>query len=156
MCIKCWCGMLESSKILIAYPQTRALQPQFWILNPQFSYLLPPISFIQLQLTIVKSSFSILTQKFWIFDSKCPKNSVISDKMSDACFCEYPVPQNYWVILVPWNITVLLFMNIYYFYSFFYVGEIDYILLWKNPYPAMFKKYPVQKKTNGLYWAHET
>ena len=74
-------------QILIAYPQSRALLPQFWILNPQFSYLLPQISFIQLQLSIVNSSSFILNQKYWIFDSKCPQNSMISYKLSASTAC---------------------------------------------------------------------
>ena len=70
----------DGTQILIAYPQSIAIQPQFWLLNPPFSILLPQIFFIKLQFSIVNSSSSILTQKYKIFDSKCPQNSVISDK----------------------------------------------------------------------------
>ena len=74
-------------QILIAYPQLIALQPQFSMLNPQFTILLPKIPFIQPQLSIVNSSSPILTQKYRIFGSKCPQNSVISDKMSASAAC---------------------------------------------------------------------
>ena len=74
---------------MIAYPQSIALQPQFWILNPQCSIPLPKISFIQPQLSIVNSSSSIHTKKKQIFDSKCPQNSIISDKMFASAACSF-------------------------------------------------------------------
>ena len=67
-------------QILIAYHQSKALQPQFWALNPPLSILLPKIS-------IVNSSFSILSQKYRILNSKWPQNSVISAKMSASAAC---------------------------------------------------------------------
>ena len=76
-------------QILIAYPHSIALQPQFWILINPFSILLAQISFIQPQFSIVNSSSSILTQKYWIFVSTCPQNSVISDKMSANAVCSF-------------------------------------------------------------------
>ena len=67
-------------QFLIAYPQSRALQPQFWMLYALFFIPLP-------QFSIVNSSSSILTQKNRIFDSKCPQNSMISDLMSTSADC---------------------------------------------------------------------
>ena len=72
---------------LIVYPQSTAIHPQFMIFNPPFSILLPQISFNQPQFSIFNSSISIHIQKYGIFDYKCPKNSVISDKMSASATC---------------------------------------------------------------------
>ena len=56
-------------------------------LNPLFSILLSQISLFQPQFSFFNSSSSILSQKYGIFDSKCPQNSVISDKMSTSATC---------------------------------------------------------------------
>ena len=59
------------------------------ILNPKSSILLPSTSNLlyPTQFSIVKSSSSIPTQKNKKFDSKCPQNSVISNKMSARATC---------------------------------------------------------------------
>ena len=62
-------------QILMAYPQSIALPPQFSILDSSFSIILPQIS-------LFNSSSSILSQMNWIFDSESPQNSAISNKMS--------------------------------------------------------------------------
>ena len=45
-------------QILIAYPQSTALQSKFWALNPPISTFLPQIFFTKPQFSIVNSSFS--------------------------------------------------------------------------------------------------
>ena len=70
-------------QILIIHPQFT----QFWIRNPQISSLQPQISFNKPQFLIFKPSSSILSQKWGIFDSKCPQNSGISNKMSAIAAC---------------------------------------------------------------------
>ena len=58
--------VLWNPQILIAYPQSIAIQHQFSALNPPFSIL--QIFFIKPQCSIVNSSSSILTQKERIFE----------------------------------------------------------------------------------------
>ena len=74
-------------QILIAYPQSTALNLQFQILNPPFSILLPQISFYQPQFSIFNSSSFNLSQKYGMFDSKCSQNRGILDKMSASAAC---------------------------------------------------------------------
>ena len=74
-------------QILMTYPQSISLHPQFPILNAPISILLPYISYIHCQFSILNSSSYIQSQKNGIVDSKSPQNSVISDKMSASAAC---------------------------------------------------------------------
>ena len=88
VCIKCWCGMIKPSNLECL---SSIHSPQSSISNSKSSILHPPTSnlFIQPHFSIFKSSFSILSQMYRIFGSKCPQNSVISDKMSVSTACSF-------------------------------------------------------------------
>ena len=62
-----------NSQILIAYPPSITIHPQFSILNASFSIPLPQIYLIKPQFSIFNSSSSIVSQKNGIFDSKSPQ-----------------------------------------------------------------------------------
>ena len=83
MCIKCWFVMMESSNVdclsSLHSNLTSILKPKCSILNPPTSYLLYPASILHRHLLFLYFNR--------IFDSKCPQNTGISDKMSASAAC---------------------------------------------------------------------
>ena len=99
MCIKCWCSIMESSNL--DFPSSIQSFPSS-ILDSKSSnlHLSTQISFIKPQFSIFNSSFSILCQKYSLFDSKCPQNSIISDKISLALLAAFSKSSLEWDFLV--------------------------------------------------------
>ena len=83
MCIKCWCGMMESSNLdclsSLHSHSTSILNPKCSILHPPTSNLFYPTSILH------RHIFFLYPNR--IFYSKCPQNSGISDQMSASAAC---------------------------------------------------------------------